>query len=56
MNKKTKVLDVKYICSSGGVLGPRAMCGKVSVIHDNKGHRCMAHGNKVCKHKRVIKE
>lgn len=49
---KSKILDRKYICTTGGVIGPFALCGKVSVAHDNLGHRCCAHGNVKCKHKR----
>ena len=46
----------KPVCKTGGVLAPRAMCGSVSVYHDDKGHRCMAHGNTKCKHKVINRD
>jgi len=49
-----KVKKVKYLCKSAGCVGPNAICGKVSVFSDDKGHRCMAHGNVKCKHKVVV--
>lgn len=52
MKKHVKIPDIKYICSTGGFVAPNGMCGKVSVYHDEKGHRCTAHGNVKCKHKR----
>ena len=53
---RAKFKDRKYICSSGGVVGPNAICGKVSVYHDEKGHRCMAHGLVKCSFKRTLKD
>ena len=55
MNKQKIVSDIKYKCLTGGVVGPKAICGKVSVYSDSKGHRCMAHGNKKCKFKEWVK-
>jgi hypothetical protein len=52
---KNKILERKYICTSSGYLAPRAICGKVSVAEDSKGHRCCEHGNTKCKFKEVIK-
>ena len=49
-----KVIKTKYICTSDGVVAPNAICGSVSVYSDDKGHRCMAHGNTKCKLKKVI--
>ena len=47
-----RVSKIIYICSVSGVIAPNAICGAVSVAKDEKGHRCMAHGNTKCKHKR----
>jgi len=41
------------VCKVSGVLATKAMCGSVSVYNDDKGHRCMAHGNTKCEHKVV---
>jgi len=54
MNRSFKVREIKYICLSGGVLGPKAICGKVSIFQDKQGHRCCAHGNTTCIHKSKI--
>ena len=49
-----RIVNRKYLCKSAGCVGPNAICGKVSVFSDDKGHRCMAHGNVKCKHKVVV--
>jgi len=41
------------VCKVSGVLTPISMCGSVSVYSDDKGRRCMAHGNTKCEHKVV---
>ncbi len=48
-----KIIKTKYICTTGGVVAPNAICGAVSVYSDDKGHRCTAHGNTKCKFKKV---
>lgn len=39
---------MKYKCKVNGILGPNAVCGKVSV---NGKSECRAHGKTKCKHK-----
>ena len=51
MSVAKRIVNRKYLCKSAGVVAPRAICGAVSVFSDDKGHRCMAHGNVKCKHK-----
>ena len=54
MNNKVK--NRKYICVVAGVIARNAICGAVSVANDEKGHRCMAHGNTKCKYKQGCKQ
>jgi len=49
MNNKVK--NIIYSCAVSGVVARNAICEKVSVASDEKGHRCMAHGNTKCRHK-----
>lgn len=51
-----KVIKTKYICTTGGVIAPNAICGAVSIYNDDKGHRCMTHGNTKCKFKKVVEK
>ena len=48
---KNKIKNIIYACKVNGMVAPNAVCGKVSVYRDDKGHRCCAHGNTKCVHK-----
>jgi hypothetical protein len=53
---KRKIKDIIYVCAVNGMVAPRAVCGAVSVYRDEHGHRCTAHGNTKCKHKKITKD